>query len=123
MNKFRNWFPALIMMLIIYSFSSQPSNKLPNFGNLDYFLKKSGHAIGYALLAISYFYALNNKKYFSAWLLAFLFALTDEYHQSFVQGRFSSIYDVIIFDNFGALIGLGIWSLRERYKKYAGSMA
>ena len=113
-SKFLNWLPALVMMSIIFWFSSQPAEQLPVFSWADAIVKKSGHVIGYTLLALSYWYALGmakNKRWL-VWLFVILFALTDEYHQAFVAGRHSSIWDVLIFDNIGAVLSL--W-LTNRY--------
>ena len=65
--------------------------------------------LGYALLAWSYWYALDVRpeQRGLAWLLAILYAVSDEYHQSFVRGRSPSAWDVIVFDNLGA--GISIW--------------
>ena len=106
------WFPALLMMSLIFTFSSQPGADLPNFLGWDYFVKKTSHAIGYGLLALSYLFWLNNKnkRYWLAWLMAFAFSVTDELHQSFMPGRHASLQDVIIFDNLGALAGLYLHS-------------
>lgn len=108
------WLPALVMMCLIFVFSAQPLSNLPNFDWADRIVKKGGHMIGYGLLALSYWNVLQWKRSnrWTAWLFAVLFALTDEYHQSFVVGRHSSIWDVMIFDNLGALIAL--W-LARRY--------
>jgi VanZ family protein len=105
------WFPALFIMIAIFLFSSQPSFNLPDFLNWDYFVKKGGHMVGYALLALSYFHFLkyNKSQYWLAWLMAVIFSATDEFHQSFVAGRSSSIFDVLIFDNLGAIIGLWLY--------------
>jgi VanZ family protein len=107
-KKILHWIPALIMMIVIFGFSSQTITSLPNFDWADQIVKKSGHIIGYALLASSYWFGLEQRKerLWLAWVLAILFALTDEYHQSFVFGRHSTIWDMLIFDNLGALIGL-----------------
>ena len=80
-------------------------------------MKKSGHVIGYAALAASYWRGLGMKKEkrWLAWLLAILYAVTDEYHQSFTPGRHPSVWDVLIFDNLGALIAL--W-LANRYQDF-----
>jgi VanZ family protein len=113
---FLRWLPALFMMLLIFFISAQPSSNLPNFDWADRLVKKSGHAIGYAILALLYWRALDfkDKKRWVAWLLALLYAITDEFHQSFVLGRHPTVLDVIFFDNFGALISL--W-LVHRYRK------
>ena len=105
------WFPPLLMMLIIFAFSSQPGDNLPDFLDWDYVVKKSSHAVGYGLLALSYFYFLkfNERQVWLAWLLALTYAATDEFHQSFVPGRSASIYDVLIFDNLGAIIALWLF--------------
>jgi len=123
MNKskvqLRNWIPALLIMSVIFWFSSQPSSDLPNFDWADKAVKKGGHMLGYALLAWSYWHALDLKpnKRKLAWLLTMLYALTDEYHQSFVTGRFPSAFDVFVFDNIGALLSLWITSLAIRQKR------
>lgn len=112
-SKLLNWLPALVVMSIIFWFSSQPAEQLPVFSWADTIVKKSGHVIGYALLALSYWYAMGmakNKRWL-VWLFVILYALTDEYHQSFVAGRHSSIWDVLIFDNLGALFSLWLTSL------------
>ncbi|MFN8386230.1 MAG: VanZ family protein [Anaerolineales bacterium] len=108
--KFFKWIPALLTMAVIFWFSSQPSNEIPNFGLIDRIIKKSGHVFEYAVLAFWIWYALEfrfNRRWL-VWLIAILYAATDEYHQSFVRGRFPSVWDVMIFDNAGALISLWI---------------
>lgn len=102
------WFPALLLMLVIFAFSAQPGYNLPNFLTWDYVVKKTGHAIGYGLLSLSYLHFLkyNKKQYWLAWLMAVVYAATDEFHQSFVFGRYASFYDAALFDNLGALITL-----------------
>jgi VanZ family protein len=108
------WLPALIVMVVIFWLSSQPSEQLPQFDWADRLVKKSGHVLGYAILAACCWYALGwqpERRWF-AWLLALLYALTDEYHQSFVPGRGPSVWDVLIFDNLGALAG--IWLAEKK---------
>jgi len=115
-SKIWNWLPAVLTMVVIFWFSSQPADKLPVFGWADALVKKSGHALGYAILTYWYWYALGMDKHkrWLAWLFAILYALTDEFHQSFVAGRHPSIWDVLIFDNLGMLLSL--W-LANKYIK------
>lgn len=114
----RKWLPSILLMGFIFWFSSQPPSNLPNFDWADKVLKKGGHILGYAMLAWSYWYALDlrpNKRWL-AWLFAILYAMTDEYHQSFVTGRYPSVWDVFVFDNLGALIALGITGNQKKQK-------
>lgn len=64
--------------------------------------------IGYAILAWAYWYGFGMRvsKRWLAWFLALIYALGDELHQSFVPGRFASLWDALIFDNLGAVISL-----------------
>jgi VanZ family protein len=117
MRVLGRWCPAFLVMAAIFAFSSRPSDELPNFYFFDYLVKKGGHMTGYGLLAASYLYAFNRRdrnSFFLAWLLAVLYAFTDEYHQSFVPSRHPSIWDVILFDNFGAMIALGFVFWRRK---------
>jgi len=104
------WVLAFLMMAGIFWFSSQPSTALPDFSWADTIVKKGGHVLGYALLAFSYLYAfgMGPKKRWLAWLFAVFYAATDEFHQSFVPGRHPSVWDILIFDNPGALMSLWI---------------
>ena len=79
--------------------------------------------LGYAILAWSYWNALDMKphKRWLAWLLTILYAVTDEYHQSFVTGRFPSAWDVIVFDNLGAILGLSISAIRQEKMRVSNS--
>lgn len=97
-------------MLAIFFFSAQPGSSLPAFDWADQIIKKGGHMIGYALLGFSYWRAFdfNDEKRWIVWFLAMLYALTDEFHQSFVPGRHPSLWDVILFDNLGVLLSLWV---------------
>ncbi|OGO68480.1 MAG: hypothetical protein A2Z37_08380 [Chloroflexi bacterium RBG_19FT_COMBO_62_14] len=106
------WIPSLIMMGLIFILSSLPASRVPDFGAVDFLVKKGGHATGYALLALAYYFALPPRltpgyRVMMALLMAILFALSDEYHQSFVEGRTSSLRDVVI-DGGGAVFALMI---------------
>ena len=84
-------------------------------------VRKAGHLTEYAILATLAARAFRNSShdllrrhwFWVSWLLAIAYALTDEFHQSFVPSRRASIYDSLI-DSVGALIGLTIIWLRWR---------
>ena len=113
LDKLPKWLPALMLMLVIFAFSNTPSTKLPNFDVADFVVKKGAHMLGYAMLALSYLRAFdgNINKWKLIWLLAVLYAATDEFHQSFVAGRGSSVIDVGI-DAIGAGLGL-LWAKKS----------
>jgi VanZ family protein len=115
------WLPALVVMGLIFWFSSQPSKELPDFEWADRLVKKSGHVLGYALLASSYWYALGmkNNRVGLAWSLAMLYALSDEFHQAFVPGRNPSVWDVLLFDNLGSFVGLWLAGQFKKQKRPA----
>ena len=78
------------------------------------------HVIGYGLLALSYFHLFkyDKKRYWLAWLIAIIYSATDEFRQSFVAGRSASVFDVLIFDNLGAIISLWLHShLQSKHEK------
>ena len=115
MIRLKNWLPALVLMMIIFAASSIPGDAMPRFDEFDFSVKKLGHSLGYALLAISYFRGLGKRPWL-AWLMAVLFAVSDEFHQSFTPGRNPSIYDVLIYDNLGAIAGVWIFHLIRKRK-------
>lgn len=104
------WLPALAIMAIIFYASGTPSRELPNFGGIDLLIKKGGHFSGYALLGAAYAFALRRgprptwAEVIAAVSLALLYAISDEFHQSFTPGRTPTMMDVGI-DTAGALTG------------------
>jgi VanZ family protein len=77
-------------------------------------VEKSSHALEFGILAALLVRALastgrNRWRVFGVALaIAWLYALADEYHQSFVPGR-SSDWSDILFDWLGATLGAGLW--------------
>ena len=117
----QTWGPSMLMMALIFSFSSITGSQMPNFGLVDFLVKKGGHACGYALLALANLYGLRRRRggkgqggqplrlYALALLIAVMYAVTDEFHQSFVSGRHPAVTDVGI-DALGACAGLALWA-------------
>ena len=118
----RYWLPVFAWAGLIFALSSIPSleSGLPKAGDLV--LRKLGHMIEYAVLALLLHRALRahslapRRALTSAAVLALLYAVLDEYHQSFVPGREGSPRDVLI-DALGigsALYLLPWWRSRRR---------
>lgn len=115
LNAFlRSWGPSLLVMAIIFGFSSLPSADLPVFGLYDFLVKKGSHFSGYALLGLANLRGFHRagagqglRPYLLAFLLAVLYSATDEFHQSFVPGRHPLLTDIGI-DSLGALTALAV---------------
>ena len=108
------WLPPLACMGLIYFFSAQPDLPQAPGPWLDLVVKKAGHATAYGVLAWLYLRALcqhSGKDVRSTALrvasvgLAIAYALSDEYHQTFVPGRNGSLLDVAV-DGVGASLAM-----------------
>lgn len=106
MKQFLCWLPALGWMAVIFAFSSQAhSGEITEayLHGANIFVRKMAHMAEYAVLAILYRRAMGGTT--QALLLTFLYAATDEWHQSFVPGRSASPIDVLV-DTAGGFLGL-----------------
>lgn len=108
------WLPVLIWMALIFLGSAEPSPPHLPGALLDLLVKKAGHMLEYAVLALLLWQALGFSYPALAWVLAVLYAASDEYHQTFVPGRFGRASDVLI-DATGAFLGLGIGRVTQRF--------
>lgn len=67
--------------------------------------RKFVHLSSFGLLAIFFYKSFEKNAFLNAWLLATLYAASDEIHQAFVPNRTASILDVGI-DSIGAILAL-----------------
>jgi VanZ family protein len=101
------WLLPLAWMGVIFFFSAQP-NLNSGLGWIDHVGRKIIHAGDYALLCFLWWRALRTKldriaALAPAFAIAVLYAVSDEYHQTFVSGRHGSWVDVLI-DSMGAAL-------------------
>ena len=101
------WAPVLVWAGVIFAFSSIPSLGT-DLGTWDLVLRKLAHLAEYAILGVLVVRAL--LRPWLAVLLVGLYAISDEVHQTFVEGRVGAPLDVAI-DTAGALAGVLAWSL------------
>lgn len=82
--------------------------------HFDHLLRKNAHFFVYLILSILVLRALRlsglggHKALLVAFFICFLYAISDEFHQSFVAGRSGEIRDVAI-DSLGSLFGILIY--------------
>jgi VanZ family protein len=115
--KIKRWLPAILMMVVIFGFSSITGKEMPYFGTWDLVVKKGAHMLGYGLLASALWYAqgFDKRRWWVAIIMAILYAISDEFHQSFILGRHPSWVDAIVIDGSGATLGLLVsWLVRKK---------
>jgi len=115
---YARFIPMVCIMGIIFYLSHQPGDfaPLPPFAGLDKLL----HVIAYSSLAGAFLYGLQpfsniSNRFIIVFVVVFFcifYGISDEFHQSFIPGRFSSIWDVLA-DGLGALLVVGWWLRRE----------
>jgi VanZ family protein len=129
------WLPVFIWLGVIFAGSTDilsaehtsrylvpflrwldPQISVSTIANVHFALRKLGHLTEYGVLAALLWRALRNGTnlrarmstlFVGVWVVCAIFAMGDEFHQSFVASRTMSLLDVMI-DISGAVAGLGI---------------
>ena len=107
----RRWLPLLAWMALIFYFSHQPKGALPSYGVWDLLVKKGAHMVAYALLALLARRA--GLELGPAAVLAAVYAVSDEFHQTFIPGRNGTVADVLI-DLVGVALGVLLYPWLQR---------
>ena len=108
----------IMVMGIIFFLSNQPGDTiiLPDVPDIDKLL----HSLIYGVLAAATLYAVPEKRRrnqpirtgISVILFCLAYGLSDEFHQSFIPGRCSSIWDLGA-DFLGAVMVVSVWLYRK----------
>lgn len=108
---------STILKIFIKGFDNiDPVERAKRLELLTYPIRKISHGGEYAILSsllMGVFIGLKNRiglEAFFSWILASIYAASDEIHQLFVPGRSGQVIDVLI-DSAGAFIGVLIISL------------
>ena len=115
-----HWILVFIWAGMIFWMSSVPNLSPPadSFNILDFLLKKSAHLGEYFILTILILGAflisrMSLKRAIVLSLaLAVIYAVSDEWHQTFVVGRSGRIWDVVI-DTAGVAAGIAFYYYRD----------
>ena len=116
---FKFWFPVLIWAGFIFWLSSIPN--LKSGLEQDFILRKIAHILEYAILTFLFLRGISaygrpavgwGKIVISSAIFSLFYALTDEYHQTFIFGREGNLKDAGI-DSIGILITAGIWYIKK----------
>ena len=112
------WLPVIVWAGFIFSLSAQPGLSSGFPWPYDFVLRKGAHVFVFAILFLLMIRALknyglsNNKALLCAFIFTILFAVSDEYHQTFVSQRVGSPRDVAI-DSLGVVF-FTWWQMRKR---------
>jgi VanZ family protein len=112
------WLPPLLLMGVIFFVSDQPSLN-SGLGAIDLIGRKLIHFAEYALLTFLWWRPLARlttpgRAALIAFAIASAYAATDEYHQTFVEGRHGSPVDWAIDSAGAALVALKLRTVRVR---------
>lgn len=114
--------PAMLWMTVIFVISDQPTvPQLP--GMMSSVTSVIGHFTVNFVLAILLWWAMapfgltSRQRFLLAFAVAVLCGISDEWHQSFVPGRYPSFFDVAT-DAIGAATGLIAIHLAARSRTF-----
>jgi VanZ family protein len=130
----RYWLPVILLVSVMFSFSGDTFSDYHTRGRINrlllwlfpdikesllvwinYFVRKAAHLFSYAVLTAMLFRAFRADsltRWRFAWavysiVITIIWALLDEYRQSFVPSRSGSIYDSMI-DTVGGVFALAV---------------
>ena len=117
------WLWPLLVMALIFALSATP-NLSTGLGLIDLIGRKIAHAAIFAALCWSSARALLTRASpgtaaGAAFAFSLLYAVSDEFHQSFVAGRHAAPLDVAI-DGLGAAAAGLVWHRRAADRGRAG---
>ncbi|MGH2946825.1 MAG: VanZ family protein [Solirubrobacteraceae bacterium] len=116
--------PPILLMAAIFAFSAQPDLST-GLGTWDTILRKCAHMVEYGLLWWLWWRAVGYRNAGPAAGITLAYAASDEFHQSFVDGRYGSPLDVAI-DATGVAIAYALARRRagaHRHGRSRGSQA
>jgi len=112
-------FPLFLAMGLLFYQSHQPGDSfaLPDIDHIDKLL----HCLAYAVLGLAFLFALppqwRRQRPVQAGcatvLFCLLYGVLDEWHQSFIPGRFSGVDDVAADAAGGVVAVVGDWTWRR----------
>jgi VanZ family protein len=114
--------PLVLYAVLIFVVSSIPKLPSPDIGIV--FIDKIAHFLEYAVLVVLALRAFSRppisaggyRLYLIGMLAALVYAVADEYHQSYVPGRTADWYDVLA-DSLGIGCGAMVYRLMGRRRR------
>ena len=105
------WLPPFLWMGLIFFLSSFHKLQVSSIGWQDFITRKTAHFLEYYILFLLFFRAFKNTSkipfpriLFLSLILTLLYSITDEFHQTFINGRSGKIFDIGV-DFLGGFLG------------------
>ncbi len=116
MNKLKRliffWLPPVVWMSLIFFLSSFHKIQVTEVDWANFTTRKLAHFVEYYVLYLLFYRAIKGTTGFGlkkallfTFFLTFFYALSDEYHQTFISGRTGKLFDIGV-DAAGALTGI-----------------
>ncbi len=113
--------PPLAIMALIFALSATPDLS-SGLGAWDFALRKLAHITIFAILWLTLARAADWRRPILATAIAILYAISDEFHQTFVEGRHGTPVDVAI-DTLGMALAALAWIVVARRRVAAQAQA
>ena len=112
------WLPPLALMALIFYLSAQPDLS-SGLGGIDLILRKIVHFATYGLLCLLLWRPLRTvttpgRAIALAFAIASAYAISDEWHQTFVEGRHGTPVDWLIDTAGAAVVALRLRAVGSR---------
>lgn len=124
-SRWFRWFLVILWAVLIFHATASPAYSGARTGQvvawvlpaapvrtvavINVVVRKSGHVLAFGTLTALIWWAMGPVAWRSTWAVALtaLYAVTDEWHQSFVPGRSAEFSDVLL-DSAAALLALAV---------------
>ncbi len=111
----KRWLPAILLCLLIFAASATPGAQVSDEFVVDFGVHKAVHVVLYSILFFCFY--RGTKSIPIAALLAILYGISDEFHQTYVPSRQGSALDVLV-DTLAVLISALIqWKYSHKLPK------
>ncbi len=113
------WLPVLLWAGFIFLLSAQPGLHVSSNPSVDRPIREVAHVCTYAMLTVLLGWALaghqapSRRVLITAAVLAFLYGVSDEWHQTYVPSRNGRPQD-LVWDGIGIVVGCALLWLAAR---------
>ena len=115
MEDVKRWLPVLVYAALIFHGSSQTGDDLPRWSFMAH--DKILHILEYSLLGALLARAFGWRRWWLAIPLGLAFGVGDEFHQSFVPGRYGNDLGDLAADLVGSALGAGAFYGFHRFRR------